>query len=340
MAVCRLAFLALAIAPCIAASCSSFSEADPTDVGAVPDAAADVILTGETGRADAASAFSVLASNYSNLRDVVADEQWAYVAEQSPGGVHAIPLPGNPQQAVTSHTPAPTALAVSGNTLFWFDNNDSSLHTWVPSTGTTSVNPELRPLGALALSGPLLVVLIQKDDTTGAGGAIQVRPQSALDTLDNRVGSVTPFDLAVRGNDAFWTDSQGIRHLPIDDTEAVADMFAPCPDSDCEYIATDESSVYWTQPMSNAVAGKTGTGPSVVLSAPEVGISALAADATGVYWIVADGKLRRWTRNDDTTLTLSDGFIPLPDLNARSLALTSKYVIWLTGDGRVLRYSK
>lgn len=329
----------------VGVACSSFSESDsPVDVGPSDDAGGEADVTvrsdatvGSDARDADGSDFLVLANSYTNLRDVVADESWAYVAEQSPGGIHLIPLPDNPALSPAPHlASAPTALAASSGNLFWFDNKDASLHSWNPTLGQSNTNPESQPIAALALGGLYVASLVKHD--AGVAGSIELRAQAALGTTLGMVETPNPFDIVIHGTDVFWTDVD-IHHFVIkSSTNTSPDTFAPCPSSDCEYITANDAGVYWTQ--SSSVAGRTMSGGTMLsLGANEPGPSAIASDESGVYWIVNDGRVRRWT-SDGKTTTVSSGFPVLQDMNARPLALTSRYVIWLSGDGRVLAHSK
>jgi hypothetical protein len=196
-------------------------------------------------------------------------------------GILTIPLAGGKVTSVASGEA--DAIAVDDRGVFWVDDSgsvdDVSLH------GGPSY--ELVPAGPYAPSGTLAGIALDGTsvywtDQSGGGRVMKVPLTGGEPTVLARGGQ--PTFIAVSGTNVVWTDLYSVLlTVPISGgakRTLVSDL------GDCESIAVDDTSVYWTADgavMKVPIAG--GSPTTLVSGATPAGI---AVDGTSVYYLDYD----------------------------------------------------
>jgi len=284
--------------------------------------------------------FTELATGLVDLAGIAATETDVYFTEREPGNVRSVPIGGGAVATLATASGAPGPIAIAGGHLFWANVGGKQLSrrplvgAAVPLVASTSTTvPHALAAGAdrifvIAL-GPQGVGEAQQYDFDFVAGPV--------------VGGLSnPFDVAVDGSAAYWTESstgrigRGANGSALNDTVATGE-------TGCEAIAANAAGAYWTRPSDGLVRAVSIQSFGVTsLAEKEVSPSSIAADDGDVYWLTGDGTVRRKRVGQELPpATIANGFkSAFAGTRVRALALTSKYVVWLTSDGRILRADK
>jgi hypothetical protein len=343
-----------AIATSIGATeaCSSFDGDD--DVATASDGGndggLDALVAPADGSLDALTASDstapvpvVLAGGFNNLQGIAATDSTVYVVSNSDGKVYSGPLAGGAFGEFASSGDAPSAIVVLEPDVIWSALSARMLHRKAIAGGgiaTLTLPNNLSP-GALAVAGPNLLAVAAYVESTNQGDVLQFTRDFVLVATTGKGPFLTPFDVAVSGNVLWWTESgaQKIWSAGAGDAGANAILSS---ENDCQSIAADALGVYWARQVDSVVrAALSSPTRTVDLATGEKLPFSLAADGLFVYWLTADGKLRRAERTGAMAVTLAEGFAsPSSALRVQAIALTGKYIVWITSDGKVLRLEK
>jgi hypothetical protein len=334
---------ALVCAACAVASCGSFAAAEaPSGEGGAdgPGASADGASEAASDDGGAGSPIMVLAQGFADLAGITATESMVYFTERTAGNVRVVPLEGGAATSLKVTGGAPSGIVVAADQLFWVEYGQDRISR-MPLLGGASTSfsptPGKRSFNIAAAVDRVVTVAVGVDDI----GEIQ-QYDFGFGIGPSVGGQQNPFDVAVAGNDVFWTESNAARvrrgHLGDASSTEIASG-----ETDCESIAADALGVYWTRPLPGLLRTiPSGSSVAETIATGETGARSLATDGAALYWITDDGQIRKLGHGPRPSVeTLASGFMAIADSSRlQTLALTSRYVVWLTADGRVLRHAK
>jgi hypothetical protein len=333
------------------AACSSFtSEAPPADGGSEA-ATADGPTTAEDGGAQpegaigdgAATGVTVLASGYTDLAGITADESTDYFIDRAAmGTIRSVPIAGGTVSPVAVTNARPSSIVSTPAAVFWGDPTTKALTRWTKVTGALdSITPTDKGPVALAVANDRIVVA-----ALGAGTMGDVQQYDFNFTSGPSVMSQdNPWDVTVAsGTTIYWTENgtgaiwQGMTGVGTAKSRVNGE-------TGCESIASNSSGLYWTRPAFGVVrrlnaAGLVDAGTAEEIANGQQQPFSLAADASGVYWMVADGMIRHLDISDVVATLVNPTKTTFDDHHIQAIALTTKYVVWITSDGQVLRTDK
>ncbi len=287
----------------------------------------------------------VLASGYSQLRAIAANETDVVFIDQGGAGVLTVPILGG---SVVTLSPGggPSSVAVANSRVFWTDVNDGT----VASIAINGVGGVMRTASSGTGADKLASVIAASPTTVFAMSAnnglatdeirqydLSLAPiaNSTLSNLQN------PFAIASYGSKFYWTEGGPANTVGSATAGSATRGPSISPEQDAEQVAADAAGVYWTVPSMGEVRGSIGGAAPITLVANEGELRALAADGTYVYWQTPGNELRRAGHvNNGTSSLFASGFVAVTEPKVRGIAVTSEYVVWLTGDGKVLRLHK
>lgn len=358
VSVCLSGFAVTVLLMAAGAACSTFSgEESPGDAVTEAGTADDAVAQPEAAPGlDATTSdgstiprnVAVLSSGHADLRSVVATETNAYFVARTAGVIYQVRLDGT--GGVTefykgSPVGSPSTAALYDFTLYATDFGKGLLARKEEGGGPASTMPTasmLQPASVAVGTSPAGVRVVVLAMSANVGTVQQYSTELAY-VLSASGTYQTPFDVAVTGEDVWWTESSAgkIWQGQLDQTQAALRVAG---ESGCESIAADSLGVYWTRPQDGLVrmmVPPQQTAASIAVN--QISPTSIASDTSGVYWLTGDGKLQRSTRQtaEVPPQTLAKGFaVDAAGPRLRAIALTSKYVVWITGDGKVLRTDK
>jgi hypothetical protein len=323
----------------IATACSSTYAEAPQDASADGGRADDGggPTDGDPPRADgsddapAAPGFVVLAKGFQDLAGISATSSTVYFTARVGGKIHSVPIDGGTVTDFASGG-APSGIVAVGEMIFWTDVNANAIRRR-DSMGTATMSLNLDGGTPRAIAGTDdRVVVVVGDEIVSYDLTLALRTSLGVYQM--------PLHVAVNGTATYWTEGSTSTIWSSPALLPAPSMFTN-GEPGCDGIVAQGQGVYWTKLGSGQVRGQTSPAGASTIAATEVSPWALAADDSGVYWLTANGKLRR--KRPDQELppeTLAQDFAALGDRSLQGLALTANHAVWLTADGRVLRIDK
>ncbi|EYF01382.1 Hypothetical protein CAP_8313 [Chondromyces apiculatus DSM 436] len=237
--------------------------------------------------ADALCAPELLMTGLGTLRALAVTHGALFWTEASPGRVSSIPSSGG---ARTDHatSPAPHALAVEGDTLCWTDSVAAEIVALDLTSGVTSVLATNQPSAyALALAGGFAYW------TTYEVGEVLRIPRSGGPLEHIASSQVGAFGLAVGDHHVYWVNQDGgaILRSPLDGDALPEPIATECPAP--RAIAVDESHVYWIDNVGIMRHDTLAGGPLVPLTEPPVSPHSFVLGGAYLYSTDEDGTIRR-----------------------------------------------
>jgi hypothetical protein len=224
----------------------------------------------------------MIASGQSRPNAIAIDETDVYWTNRDGGTVMKAPKCGGPVTELASAQDTPTALALDATNVYWTTEGGFSEAT----------------------------------------GAVQWTPKSMTSVTPLASDQFAPQALAADGVDAFWINAPveyggGLWRVPIAGGAAV--QLAPAEGTSAA-LALSGATVYWATNQSDDVkATPQAGGATITLSTgPGTGVTALATDASSIYWCSAG----------TPTLSYQDGSImKAPLAGGTAVALASNQAI-------------
>lgn len=321
----------------VLAACGSFgSSAEPpstttpmADAGSTDSDASDRPTADASDATDATTTPSgdVLASGQSLPKSITANEAFVYWSVSSPGAVRRVALAGGQVFDVDSSGGSPMVLRVDADDdLVWADDGVAPGLRRVRA-GTGAMIDRFYADSAFAFAPTTFgfAVLRRSDE--------DIRLLDIGGTVNGGFGPYgSPFDVAANGADVYFTESSTgrIMHVLHQASPTNPVLFLQ-GETDCRNLVSWPQGLAWTLYSQGKVRIRESSG-LISEVAGEDHPYGLAADASGVYWLTPNGRLRRWSGG--TTTTIAEGFGTEADQQVapyrHAVALTQSYVVWLT----------
>lgn len=323
----------------VLAACGAFSStADPAvdnDAGATSNDGSAVVdaPVGGDGDVDGAAAppvETVFAGGGESSSITVTNDR-VFWTDRDEGKIRIAKLDGADPEEINVGN-APSGVLVFGNYLVWSDNGGamSVRRRDLTSTEVKALFSGGAVRTVVATGANILAVTV----TTVYEIDIEGNVLAAYGGLTNAYGAVP-----CRGK-TFVTDSANARILQGTAADGgTAEDFAT-GESDVQSITcAADGTVAWTRPSYNSIraVAPMGVAPTLVADG-EMGAFSIAADGNDLYWLTADGKLRK--KGAGGLSTLAQGFTASALQSwMRAIAFSPTHVYWLAA-GKVLRRLK
>lgn len=229
--------------------------------------------------------------------------------------------------ALASGLNTPWGLAVDSASIYWLSTN-TPLVAKMPIGG--SPNPSPVAAGANTLPGNLQGIALLGLDvfwTDYAGKAVRTAPVSGSGpTVDIFYPKVEPYSIAINASAVYWTDALGtIKRGSLKGGASPTTIGSNPPG--LYAIVAEGADVYWTTPDGVGQTLADGTGVAGALVSGQIAPSALAVDATYVYWTSRTaGKVMKAPRLGGPPIEVASG-----QLCPGGIAVDADAVYWLTG---------
>jgi sugar lactone lactonase YvrE len=274
---------------------------------------------------------------------IALDSANVYWTNYDGGTVMKVSLDGTTMTTLATGGGIPYGIAVDSTNVYWVDANGNGALWSVPLNGGTGVLLAAGGVRSQYRAVSVDSTRVYWEDEDNPGGIFAASPDGGARTMIARGDYAnSTCHLALDRNNVYWLAYPGqdaVDSAPLFGDGGAPKRLAsiPSPLGDVWGIASDSTSVYWTQSDTGSVLSvPINGGPVTMLASGSGSPTGIAVDAQRVYWTDEDGAIRSVPLRGGAQITHATGqSLPI------DLAVDAKAIYWVTrGGGTVMKVAK